>query len=81
MMARMNDQAGPELELSIAIASNQDNALEPDGNRTTLPEPEQSRSRLRIAAILVALSVRKSCTSKNQLHELIEQALPLHRSS
>lgn len=68
----MNHEAGAELELSIAVASHQDNALEPDGNQTTLPEPEQPRSRLRIAAILVALSVRKSSTSKSRMHKLIE---------
>jgi len=65
-MSNIIHEPGSQLELSTVVANNQDNALQPDGNQTTLAEPEKSRSTLRIAAILIALSVRKSCANINQ---------------
>jgi len=62
-MSNLIPEPDPPLELSTVVVNNQDNA---HGNQTTLTEPEKLRSTLRIAAILVALSVRKSCTNINQ---------------
>lgn len=67
-MSNIIPEPASPLELSTVVANNQDNALHPVGNQTTLAEPEKSRSTLRIAAILVALSVRKSGTIINQSH-------------
>ena len=76
----MTHEPGSPLELSTVSANNLDNALQPDGIQATLAQPRKSRSTLRIAAILIALSVRRSGINMNLSHQLIEKALTLHRS-
>jgi len=76
----MGHDAGSQLELSAPVAGNQENtSLELNSNPVILAEPEKSRSTLRLAAILIALSVRHSCYQSFNINQLMSFSLTQYR--